>query len=1278
MAMHIEDEDRVATEASAQCTFELLMFVLPPGPLGPGVQLKPATLCTKPVPLSIVFHIFRAVCAHTGFAEDLFSDAAGRAVLSTIDPQSGVASGRSVIATPVMSLAAAKLQFFQRLSARIQWANREGAPGGTPAPKTPDVEAAATARAIVVELQKQRAPLALNEFLQDLARAAGSHSRHVEQPVVVDSVQLLPMGDSLAERLGHSTPSAATQAASAQLDILSYPAARSTTVTSASSVTAEANSHESDEEIQPALRRTGGTSTQNSAAGTGLDRFRKVGRKVTIGVRASSTLHEAAKIPVRRSMKEKMQDEDRLKIRSNTNEKTFISDSKSKFKLGVTRIMIGRTLMKGAKIDDLIKNDIFTRFDKDGGGVLDFRELRQALSALGIDESVEQLRARMDVFDTDGDDEIDFKEFSQMVDDITDHQRQESSAAGGSSRNLQNTQLQNLQRNMRATVDTKQIKFADQSREVDAPTHIRRPESTFSMFWDLTQMVLLMYVSFTVTLTIGFDLRDNTPDQWMFWVEVVVDVYFLVDLVLQFFTSHIDSRGIEIVQVKAIAMNYVGFPLQGKVPRWFWLDFASGFPLNYILLAIGNEDAAGQTSNMRSIKIARLAKLLKLLRIARAGRILKRHEETILPLIVIHGLTILLFFSMHSLACFWYMAGLSDNGANCIGTTFAGYVDVEQNDCGRGWVIKRGWRDNVGVDGLPCHAGDSKEDCPMGTVTLSYAYTTSLSDIFMRNVAPETPTEKIYVIIAEIVISMMFGAIAGVIFSQISSMRTTQENYNARLTELKEFASARGLTKPLKLRLLAFHRFLYEGGTVFDEKAILSELPLHMQRDVVYGIYGDLIMKSYFFLGIQHNDSAVMKICCELQSTAALPGDDIYREGDIGDHMFFLLEGEVQQTTELRELDEDTHQSKEEQEDEAAQKPHAQLIIKWEYSGQPGGGDEVVFLNSFLEKGERPGQFNAFREELNTVSGIFVPASRKISQTSYKQTRSEVQAELEQQTGTDKELSVVHSQWTLQFFSDEGSPHDRHSPTSTGRWVLSNEKMRGTLWSDKEQLAWRPPLGTETMWKWEWQDGSSEKSRLIPDKYLPLTCVVMVELISPPLCFGELEMMRIGGGACGCGGAENWCGECGRIRTMTARAMTESRMCRLSAESFATLRAIYPQHMGNNRNFALRKADKKDPQLKLKETRRKRKHTMFQKNDEKNDVYGNLGSGRSQMTSSVESLESFTRNDSRGQSEAAKKAELASLKEGVMREVKAEMQRGQDEIKGMLAQLLAPHGAKLQ
>jgi hypothetical protein len=103
-----------------------------------------------------------------------------------------------------------------------------------------------------------------------------------------------------------------------------------------------------------------------------------------------------------------------------------------------------------------------------------------------------------------------------------------------------------------------------------------------------------------------------------------------------------------------------------------------------------------------------------------------------------------------------------------------------------------------------------------------------------------------------------------------------------------------------------------------------------------------------------------------------------------------------------------------------------------------------------------------------------VPASRNNARTSYTQRRSEAQAELEQQTGIDQDLPLVHSQWTLEFDAVQFSPssHDlsqfsKQSPTPrSGGWILSNANLRGTLWTDREQLAYRPPLGTETMWKW--------------------------------------------------------------------------------------------------------------------------------------------------------------------------------------------------------------------
>ena len=43
-------------------------------------------------------------------------------------------------------------------------------------------------------------------------------------------------------------------------------------------------------------------------------------------------------------------------------------------------------------------------------------------------------------------------------------------------------------------------------------------------------------------------------------------------------------------------------------------------------------------------------------------------------------------------------------------------------------------------------------------------------------------------------------------------MRFLTENYNARLEEMKEFCVASRLSKPLSRRLIAFHKFLFEGG----------------------------------------------------------------------------------------------------------------------------------------------------------------------------------------------------------------------------------------------------------------------------------------------------------------------------------------------------------------------------------------------------------------------------------------------------------------------------------
>ena len=58
-------------------------------------------------------------------------------------------------------------------------------------------------------------------------------------------------------------------------------------------------------------------------------------------------------------------------------------------------------------------------------------------------------------------------------------------------------------------------------------------ESTFRAWWDIAQVLLLLYVVVTVPFRLGFDQR---VDAWTFtfFVEAVVDLYFLLDIGVNF------------------------------------------------------------------------------------------------------------------------------------------------------------------------------------------------------------------------------------------------------------------------------------------------------------------------------------------------------------------------------------------------------------------------------------------------------------------------------------------------------------------------------------------------------------------------------------------------------------------------------------------------------------------------------------------------------------------------------------------------------------------------
>ena len=178
------------------------------------------------------------------------------------------------------------------------------------------------------------------------------------------------------------------------------------------------------------------------------------------------------------------------------------------------------------------------------------------------------------------------------------------------------------------------------------------PNGTFRSRWDGTQAFLLIYIAIILPWRLGF----NQPAQlWSFWFsfDLLVDIYFWIDLVLNFRTAVYTYEGELEHRPLVVAKMYAR--------AWFPIDLVSCLPFGYIEYIFPVED--NEMGNNKALRLLRLMRLLKLLRLARFKRIFDRWEEQMystggLKMVKLLGI---IFLSAHFAACGWYAVGTTEN-----------------------------------------------------------------------------------------------------------------------------------------------------------------------------------------------------------------------------------------------------------------------------------------------------------------------------------------------------------------------------------------------------------------------------------------------------------------------------------------------------------------------------------------------------------------------------------------------------------------------------------------
>ena len=357
-----------------------------------------------------------------------------------------------------------------------------------------------------------------------------------------------------------------------------------------------------------------------------------------------------------------------------------------------------------------------------------------------------------------------------------------------------------------------------------APAH--SPDSQFSSFWDISQLFALLYVAYAIPLRVAFEVEVVTFTLW-FWVDLLVDVYFIADMFLNFRTAYWDASGVLVVKPRKIYQKYLR--------SWFLIDAASSLPINYAMLISGYTES-GQVpsttpSSARGPKTIRLLRLGKLLRLARLKRMFQKYQDTFdfAPYLRLVLTVFVILFASHLMSCIWYMIGiqssdwrrvtmLSTNGTRYwVDEEIVGWAKQESHWCGG--------------------SADQKGTCATlvnpSAVGLGVRYSRSLYNIFDKNNV-NTAAEAVFAVVSEIIIGFIYGGLAGVMSSLMMSGGSSQQAYMTQMMALKAWMKQKHMPKRHRAKITAHFENQLESGAMFDERDILEQLPVVLSSEISY------------------------------------------------------------------------------------------------------------------------------------------------------------------------------------------------------------------------------------------------------------------------------------------------------------------------------------------------------------------------------------------------------------------------------------------------------------
>uniref|UniRef100_A0A8C1XIS4 Voltage-gated inwardly rectifying potassium channel KCNH2 n=1 Tax=Cyprinus carpio TaxID=7962 RepID=A0A8C1XIS4_CYPCA len=386
--------------------------------------------------------------------------------------------------------------------------------------------------------------------------------------------------------------------------------------------------------------------------------------------------------------------------------------------------------------------------------------------------------------------------------------------------------------------------------------------SPFKAVWDWVILLLVIYTAIFTPYSAAFLLSDEEEAAMqrcgyscspLNVVDLIVDIMFVVDIVINFRTTYVNSNDEVVSQPSRIAIHYF--------KGWFLIDMVAAIPFD-LLIYRSVEDT---TTLIGLLKTARL------LRLVRVARKLDRYSEYGAAVLFLLMCTFALI--AHWLACIWYAIG-----------------NVERSGPSRiGWLNSLGEQLGKPYNITNPSSGPSIKD---KYVTALYFTFSSLTSVGFGNVSPNTNSEKIFSICVMLIGALMYASIFGNVSAIIQRLYSGTARYHTQMLRVREFIRFHQIPNPLRQKLEEYfqHAWSYTNG--IDMNAVLKGFPECLQADICLHLNRTLLQNCKAFKG--SSKGCLRALAMKFKTTHAPPGDTLVHAGDVISALYFISRGSIE------------------------------------------------------------------------------------------------------------------------------------------------------------------------------------------------------------------------------------------------------------------------------------------------------------------------------------------------------------------------------------------------